>query len=281
MTTHFRKVTTLVVGGTGKTGARVADGLNAAGQRVRVTSRRGTPSFDWARPENWSEVIGGAEQLYISYAPDLALPTAAAQIGEFTRLAVRQGTRRIVLLSGRGEPECEPAERAVQSSGAAWTILRCSWFNQNFSDGALLPAVLSGVIRMPAGDVVEPFIDTRDIADVATATLSAPGHDGKIYELTGPQLLDFGDVASAISSASGLSVRYQAVSEAEYAEDLAAIFPSDLAGWLAALFNRVLDGRNAHTTQDVERVLGRAPRGFASFAREAAARGVWGARAAV
>ncbi|MCA9627451.1 MAG: hypothetical protein KC766_07290 [Myxococcales bacterium] len=280
MVNHFHKVKTLVVGGTGKTGALVAQALRARGQSVAVTSRGGNPSFDWERPEGWSEVLGCSEQLYISYAPDLALPSAASQIAELTRLAVSQGTRRIVLLSGRGEPECEPAEEAARASGAECTILRCSWFNQNFSEGALLPAVLSGVIRMPAGDVVEPFTDTRDIADVAVACLTRAGHGGSTYELTGPRLLGFADVAREIGDASGRALRYQAVSEAAYAGDLAAFVPTELAVWLAGLFARVLDGRNSHVSGDVERVLGRAPRDFAAFAREVAAQGVWGERAA-
>ncbi len=279
MAKHFPKVTTLVVGGTGKTGALVAQSLEAMGHAARVTSRQGSPSFDWERSENWSDVIGDAEQLYISYAPDLALPSAAPQLAELTRIAVSRGTRRIVLLSGRGEPECEPAERVVRESGAAWTILRCAWFNQNFSDGALLPAVLSGCIRMPAGDVREPFIDTRDIAEVAVAALTQPGHDGVVYELTGPRLLGFADVAAEISEASQRAVHYEAVSEQAYAEDLSAFLPAELAAWLAALFGRVLDGRNAQTTSDVQRVLGRPPRDFSSFARQAAARGTWSARA--
>ncbi|MCA9646618.1 MAG: NmrA family transcriptional regulator [Polyangiaceae bacterium] len=280
MTQHFRKVTTLVVGGTGKTGTEVVKGLRAIGQSVGVTSRQGDPAFDWNAPSNWPEVVGNAEQLYISYAPDLALPTAAPQIAELVRIAVAQGTRRIVLLSGRGEPECEPAERAVRESGAAWTILRCSWFNQNFSDGALLPAVLSGTVRMPAGEVREPFIDTRDIADCAIVALSQPGHDAATYELTGPRLLGFADAAREISSASGTPLRYQAVSVAEYASDLAEYFPKDLGEWLAALFNRVLDGRNAQTTPDVQRLLGRQARDFSAFAKETAARGVWRGEAA-
>ncbi|MEZ4370116.1 MAG: hypothetical protein R3B07_04795 [Polyangiaceae bacterium] len=280
MTKHFRKVTTLVVGGTGKTGAEVAKGLKALGQAVAVTSRHADPAFDWNDPSNWPEVVGSAEQLYISYAPDLALPAAAEQITELARIAVAQGTRRIVLLSGRGEPECEPAEQAVRKAGAAWTILRCSWFNQNFSEGALAPAVLSGVLRMPAGEVREPFIDTRDIAACAVVALSQPGHEGAIYELTGPRLLGFADAAREISQASGQPLGYQSVSVAEYARDLSAHFPPDLAEWLAALFGRVLDGRNAHTTPDVARLLGRQGRDFSDFVRAAAASGAWGARAA-
>lgn len=271
---------TLVLGGTGKTGRRVADQLTALGHPVRIGSRGGQPRFDWDDPAGWPAALDGVTAVYITYQPDLAFPGAAEAIGAFTRLAVDGGVQRLVLLSGRGEEGAWPAERAVRDAGdavgAAWTVLRASWFAQNFSEHFLLGPVLDGVIALPAGDVAEPFIDVDDVAAVAVAALTSPDHHGMTYELTGPRSLTFADVAAELSSALGGDVAYLAVTPEEYAAGaVAAGVPEDEVGPLTELFTKVLDGRNAHVTGDVEAVLGRPAGDFAAYARMAAAAGVW------
>jgi uncharacterized protein YbjT (DUF2867 family) len=136
--------------------------------------------------------------------------------------------------------------------------------------------VLSGVIALPAGDVAEPFVDVEDIADVAVAALTEDGHAGQTYELTGPRLLTFAEAAAEIGAATGRDVRYVPVSPEEYAR-LAVehgVPPEEVEG-LAALFSEVLDGRNAHLADGVQRALGREPRDFRDYVRTAAASGVW------
>lgn len=268
MTTNF-----LVVGGTGKTGRRVADRLRERGVGVRITSRRGVPPFDWSDRETWAPVLKGIDAAYLTYYPDLVVPEAAADISAFAELAVAQGVRHLVLLSGRGEAEAEACERIVRASGTGWTVLRCSWFAQNFSEHFLLDAVRGGEIALPAGTVTEPFVDVRDIADVALKVLTEPGHDGQLYELTGPRLLSFADAAAEIAAASGRNVRYVPVSAAEYAAT-AVEYGVPEAETLVELFARVLDGRNESVTHDVERVLGRPATDFEAFARDAAATGI-------
>ncbi|WP_086841897.1 sugar nucleotide-binding protein [Amycolatopsis kentuckyensis] len=271
MTTNF-----LVVGGTGKTGRRVADRLRERGGTVRITSRRGTPPFAWSDRGTWAEVLTGADAVYLTYYPDLAVPEAAGDIRAFTDLAVAAGVRHLVLLSGRGEEEAEACEGIVRAAGTGWTILRCSWFAQNFSEHFLLDAVRAGEIVLPAGTVTEPFVDVRDIADVAVRVLTEPGHTGQLYELTGPRLLSFADAAAEIAAASGRDVRYVPVSAGEFAAAAARQgVPEPEVGALTELFAHVLDGRNESVTHDVARVLGRPATDFAEFAREAAATGVW------
>ncbi|MEU8638648.1 NmrA family transcriptional regulator [Amycolatopsis sp. NPDC048633] len=271
MTTNF-----LVVGGTGKTGRRVADRLRERGLPVRTTSRRGAPPFDWGDRETWAPVLEGVSSVYLTYYPDLVVPEAAADIRAFTELAVAHGIGHLVLLSGRGEEEAEACERIVADAGTGWTVLRCSWFAQNFSEHFLLDAVRGGEIALPAGTVTEPFVDVRDIADVAVKVLTEPGHTGQLYELTGPRLLSFADAAADISAASGRDVRYVPVSAEDYAATAVEYgVPEEEAGALTELFARVLDGRNESMTHDVERVLGRPATDFAGFARDAAATGVW------
>ena len=205
--------TTLVLGGTGKTGRRVAERLWALDRPVRVGSRRGTPPFDWDDRSTWAGALRDVGSVYIAYYPDLAFPGAAEAIGAFSRAAVASGVRRLVLLSGR-EAQALPSEEAVRTAGVESTVIRASWFAQNFSEHFLLEAVRAGVIALPAGDVAEPFIDVDDIADIAVAALTEDGHAGELYEVTGPRLLTFADVAAELTLATGREVRYLAVSPA-------------------------------------------------------------------
>jgi uncharacterized protein YbjT (DUF2867 family) len=271
-----RQQMTLVVGGTGKTGRRVLERLQARGLPVRAGSRSGEPPFDWDDRATWAPALHGATAAYVSFYPDLAVPGAADTVGAFARLAVQSGVRRLVLLSGRGEEEAQRAEQLVQDAGAEWTVVRCSWFSQNFSEDYLLEPVRAGEVALPVGDVPEPFVDVEDIADVAVAALTEDGHAGRVYELTGPRLLTFADAVAEIARAAGRPVRLVVVPTEAYVSAMAEHgVPDDVVSLLRYLFAEVLDGRNAHVTDGVQQALGREPRDFADYAREAAATGVW------
>jgi uncharacterized protein YbjT (DUF2867 family) len=266
---------TLVLGGTGKTGRRVVERLGGRDVPVRVGSRSGEPPFDWEDKATWEPALRDVESVYVSYYPDLAVPGAVEAVRSLAELAVENGVRRLVLLSGRGEPEAERAEAAVRDSGADLTILRSTWFMQNFSEDYMLEHVLSGEIRLPAGDVPTPFLDVDDIADVAVAALTDDRHAGQLYELTGPRSLTFAEAAAEIAEATGREIRYVPVSLEEHAAEAAEHgVPAEVVELLTYLFDEVVDGRNANTTDAVRRALGREPRDFKDYAREAAA-GVW------
>jgi uncharacterized protein YbjT (DUF2867 family) len=268
--------TTLVLGGTGKTGRRVTERLTALGEPVQIGSRSGEPPFDWEKPETWAPALRGVSSVYVSYYPDLAVPGAVEVVGSFARLAVEKGVPRLVLLAGRGEAEAELAEQAVRDSGADITIVRATWFMQNFSEDYMIEHILAGAIALPAGDTPEPFVDADDIADVAVAALTDDKHVGELYELTGPRLLTFGEAAEEISNATGRDIPYVPVSLEEHAAVAAEQgVPVQVIDLLTYLFSEVLDGRNAHVTDGVQRALGREPRDFHEFARDAAATGVW------
>jgi uncharacterized protein YbjT (DUF2867 family) len=267
---------TLVLGATGKTGRRVAQRLWDRGFSVRAGSRSGEPPFDWNDRETWTPALHGVNAAYVTFYPDLAIPGAAAAVGDFAKTAVENEVRRLVLLSGRGEEGALLGEQAVQDSGADWTILRSTWFSQNFSEGFFVDQVLSGEVAIPVGSVPEPFVDADDIADVAVAALTEEGHEGKLYELTGPRLLTFEEAVDEIARATNRQLRYVPVSMDEFESILAeAKVPSEFQWLLTYLFNEVLDGRNAHVVDGVERALGREPRDFSEYARDAAATGVW------
>jgi uncharacterized protein YbjT (DUF2867 family) len=267
---------TLIIGGTGKTGRRVAARLQERGLPVRIGSRNGAPPFDWEDRATWAPALHGTRAAYISFFPDIAVPGAPEAIAELARVALAGGTRRLVLLSGRGEEEAERAERELIASGADWTIVRCSWFSQNFSEAYLLDPILAGEVALAAGDVPEPFVDVEDIAAVAVAALTEDGHANQLYELTGPRLLTFPDAVAEIAEATGRGIRYIPVTIDEYAAALAEYDLSDDEAWLIRyLFTEVLDGRNANLADGVQRALGREPRDFSEYVRETAATGVW------
>ncbi len=261
----------LVLGGTGKTGRRIVQRLQSAGIPVRVGSRTAPQPFDWSDRTTWAPALRGIRTVYVSYFPDLAVPGAPDDVAALTELAVATGVTRLVLLSGRGEEEAETCERIVQAAGVEWTILRCAWFNQNFSEDYLQEAVNGGEVALPVGAVPEPFVDADDIADVAVAALTGTGHVGQLYELTGPRLLTFADAVAEIAAATGRAITFVQVPPQDYA----AALPPELADLLMYLFTTVLDGRNAHLTGDVQRALGRPARDFTDFAKAAAASGAW------
>jgi uncharacterized protein YbjT (DUF2867 family) len=269
----------LVLGGSGKVGQRIAARLTTQGVPVRIGARSAAPPFDWNDSATWSQTLDGVQTAFLSYAPDLAVPGASQAVAEFTEQAAAHGVARVVLLSGRGEEEAEAAERLVQHGPLPWTIVRCSWFAQNFSENFLLDPILAGQVALPLDTVTEPFVDCDDIAEVATEALLNDRHTGQLYELTGPRLLTFPDAIREIAHAARRPIRFSTITLEEFTADLAAagLGPEEVS-LVAYLFSTVLDGRNSSLNNGVERALGRPPRDFADYARETARTGVWSAR---
>ncbi len=265
----------LVIGATGKTGSRVAARLETRGQPVRRGSRASATPFDWEAPETWAPTLTGARAAYVTYFPDLAFPGAVEKLESVADTAKDVGVEHLVLLSGRGEHHARLGEDVVRASGVDFTIVRAAWFAQNFSEGYLRDPILSGVLPMPGGDVAEPIIDIDDIADVAAAALTEEGHRGRLYEVTGPRLMTFAEMAETLSEATGQPVRHIPISFEDFHANLAQAGGTFVADVFTAIARETLDGRNAHTTDGVMQALGRPPRDFAAFARAAAKAGAW------
>jgi uncharacterized protein YbjT (DUF2867 family) len=265
----------LVIGATGKTGHRVASRLEALGLRVRRGSRRSATPFDWEAPETWAPALRGARAAYVTYFPDLAFPGAVEKLESLCETARDADVGHLVLLSGRGEHHARLGEEVVRNSGVDFTIVRAAWFAQNFSEGYLRDPVLAGVLPMPGGDVAEPIIDIDDIADVAVAALTEDGHKGELYEVTGPRLMTFADMAAELSRATGREIRHIPIRFEEFHANIAQAGGDFVGDVFTAIARETLDGRNAHTTDGVMRALGRGPRDFADFARAAARSGAW------
>ncbi|MFF3705036.1 NmrA family NAD(P)-binding protein [Streptomyces phaeochromogenes] len=276
MTENTRNETVLVTGASGKTGRQVAESAKAAGFDVRAASRSSEVRFDWYDSSTWAEALRGADAAYLAYTPDIGAPGAAENIAALARLAQELGVRRLVMLSARGERQAEPAERALRESGAEWTVVQADWFFQNFSEGLLLEGVRSGEFVFPAGEVKVPFIDTRDLADVVVKALTDSSYAGRTLEITGARLLTFREAMAEITAAAGREIRYVPVPTKEYGAILAGFgLPPEEVAFMEEVFDGLLDGGNARSTETVRQVLGRAPRDFTDFARELAATGVW------
>ena len=264
-----------VIGATGKTGRLVVEGLRALGVDVAGRSRRSDPPFDWDDRSGWPAALAGARALYVTYVPDLAVARATDDVAALLAVAREAGVEQVVLLSGRGEAGAERAEQLVAGSGLRFTLVRAAWFGQNFTEGALLDGVLSGVVALPTRGVAEPFVDTRDIADVVVAALTQPGHDGRLHELTGPRSLTFAEAAAEIAAASGRPVQHLDLPAEDFRAAVAADAGAEYAAMLTDLCEEVFDGRNVAPTDGVPRALGRPARDFRDLCREAAAAGVW------
>lgn len=270
---------TLVLGSTGKTGRRIVERLQRRQETFRPGSRGWKVPFHWEDASNWSDLLQGIEQVYISFQPDLAVPYAFDRLKLFVVAARVNGVRKLVLLSGRGEAEAQACEELIIQSGLDWTILRCSWFMQNFSESFLLDSILANEVVLPVITAKEPFIDAEDIADVAVSALLDNGHAGKIYELTGPELLSFQEATARIARATGRLIAYREIYMKEYTAALKSYqVPDEQIRLMEYLFTEVLDGRNESLTDDVERVLNRKPTGFDAYVSKTMQTGVWGGR---
>lgn len=266
----------VIIGGLGKTGGRVAARLKARGVAFRSASRSTSPAFDWTDRASWAAALGDAKTAYVTYQPDLAVPAAADDIGALAEAARKTGVEHVVLLSGRGEDSAVASEERLKASGLDYTVLRASWFNQNFSEGVFLDGILAGALALPADRVREPFVDLDDVADAAVEALLNPAHRSKTYELTGPHLLSFADAVAEIAAASGREIGYVPLPLPVFLEEMrAAGLPEDLLWLMTELFTNTLDGRNESIHTDIEDLIGRPARAFSSFAREIAMTGTW------
>jgi len=268
----------LIIGKNGKTGARVNKRLQSLGYETRPVSRSTTPSFDWENPVTWPSVIKGTRSAYVTYQPDLAVPNAEASIKEFVEVATENGLEHIVLLSGRGEDGAQRAEEVLKDSGLSWNIVRCSWFSQNFSETFMLEGILAGELVLPAADTVEPFVDADDIADVAVAVLTEPGHRNRLYELTGPRALTFAQCIKEISEPLGRPVKYTTIPVDDYINALHEQgTPKEVQWLIRELFTVVFDGRNSTVMPGVQAALNRPPTDFKFYVQKTIGTGVWNA----
>lgn len=267
----------LVIGGTGKTGRRVVEQLKKKGIEPRIGSRNSSPSFDWDDKETWISALNGIEKMYVTYYPDLAIPGAKAAIESLTHLAVELGVQKMVLLSGKGETEAEACEKIVMNAGINYNIVRASWFNQNWSESFFLDSIISGEVALPMSDILIPFVDANDIAEVAATVLLDDSFDGQIIEVTGPELITFKDIVNIISKTSNRSLNFYDITLEQYIEGMKQMkIPNEVVWLIEYLFSHVLTNpSNQLVVNDIERVLGRKAKTFSEYALETSKTGIW------
>ena len=266
----------LIIGKNAKTGWRVDRRLQALGYPTRAVSRSTSPAFDWEDQGTWRAAMSGARSAYITFHPDLAIPTAEQAIRDFVALGTELGLQHLVLLSGRGEDGARRAERVLEESGLDWNVVRASWFMQNFSENFMIEGILNGELMLPAGDIAEPFIDIDDIADVAVAALTRHELRNRVFEVSGPQAMTFAQCVEAISGATGYLVKYTQIPMESFIDGLRDQGAPEPLQWLMReLFSVVLDGRNSTPASGVEEALGRPATDFNEYLRKVIATGAW------
>ncbi len=267
----------LVIGGTGKTGRRVAETLTELGHHVRVGTRNNNPKFDWDDHSTFKSALRGIDRVYIVYYPDLAVPGAREAITTLTETALSEGVGKVVLLSGKGETEAEACELIVANSGLNYTLVRASWFNQNFSEGAFKDLVMAGQVALPMPKAEIPFVDADDIAEVVTEVLLDDSYNGDTITVTGPRKMTFKEVVDAMAEGLSRDIQYIPISLEQFKEGMkAAGLPESYVWLFGYLFQDVLGNEeNQVVSNDIERVLGRKAIDFTEYVTKTVHTGIW------
>ena len=265
----------LVTGATGKTGSRIASILEKEGHPVRRGSRSSECYFDWQQPESWVESLANVRAVYICYYPDFAFPGALTVLENFIDQAKSANVEQVVMITGRGESSAQRAEKIILKSGLDATVLRSAWFAQNFSEGSLLAPLMSGVVPMPGDGIAEPLVDLDDFAEVAARVLTEFGHEGKTYEVTGPELINFEQVAEIFSQVLNRSIQYVPITFEQFHRELEQATDILYADIVTNIARETFDGRNAKVGDGVAQVLHRKPHSFYQFAEKALVSGIW------
>jgi len=276
----------ILVTGAGVTGSEVARQLSATGRQTRALVRspeRAEPvrklgvqliEGDFANRESWKRALDGVAAVFNITVPH---PDTVAWNAVFIECAKQSGVKHVVQLSGMTVSPSSPAgfhrqmsqcDEALKASGLSCTILQPNVFHQNILRMAA-PIRAHGRFRLAAGDAHISMIDVRDVAEVAVKSLTEGGHTNRVYVLTGPETVTYFDVARSLSEALGKLIVYEALTENEAARELIdSGVPEPVARSRVGVHRSLATGAFAEVTGDVQRLLRRAPRSFAEFARD-------------
>jgi uncharacterized protein YbjT (DUF2867 family) len=281
----------LVTGATGTSGREVIHRLSEMGAAFKAMVRKATDRealagrgiaavvADYRDPERLSEALAGVEQVYLIGPTD---PPQVTHEGDVVEVASRAGVRRIVKQSAMNAHDMSACtfkrwngmvERQVMESGLAYTILRPTGFMQNFVNYDSVGIAAEAVLRSPRREARVSWIDVRDIAAVAAAVLTEEGHDGRVYDLTGPEALSDQDIAVKLSAATGREIRYEPLLDAEWVRLMRSRgLPVSMVRSMLSLHLAYRAESPGPVTGWVEVLSGQAPRRFDAFAREHAER---------
>ena len=267
----------LVLGATGTIGGKIAALLVARGERVKAASRKASPvagteavAIDLADGGSITAALDGVDRLFAIVPAGYLDP-----VGLLSPIIDAAASRKIkvVLMTVLGVDADDSIpyrqlELRLEKSGTPFAVIRPNWFADNFHT-YWREGVRHGVISVPAGEGKTSFIDTRDIAESAVALLTSSAHDGKAYNLTGPEALSYGEAAAILSEVTGKTIRYQASDDAAFVSLLTgAGVPEDYARFLASIFHPVREGWTAGLSGDVETLTGKPPRSVRTYAED-------------
>ena len=269
---HDNYDTVLLTSGFGKTGRAIAERLSVQGLGFCAASRTTPTKFDWKDKATWPTALKGKKSVYLCFAPDIVLPGSRQCISDFIKTAEQYDCEKLVLLSCRGVEEAEACETIVHQSNLETTVVRSSWFFQNFLEDDFARMITEGALTLPSADIEEPYIDVEDVADVIVKVLTEAGHTGKTYEITGSQSLSFRQMAKEMSDAFGRTIQLCDTPHRKFVFDLAgSSAPSEVIWLFDFLFDYILDGRNSRPTNRFFGLMGRHPRSIQEFLASVAA----------
>ena len=240
-----------------------------------------TVIIDYERPETLRAGFDGCDTLF------LLGPNAPNQLeleGNAVEAAKAAGVRRIVKQSvARAEEESyilarvhRQVEKAIESSGLAWTFLRPNSFMQNAVTFMGETIRGEGAFYSASGEAKVSHVDVRDIAAVAVKVLTGTSYDGKAYTLCGPEALSYDELAGELSKALGRPISHISLSPSDLKGGMmAAGMPETIADRLLDLERFFREDGGSFTTEDIKQVTGQEPRRYADYIRETAATGVW------
>jgi uncharacterized protein YbjT (DUF2867 family) len=263
----------LVTGATGTVGREVVRLLHTSGSKVRALSRNPekgnfpagveAAAGDLTKPETLSAALEGVEKVFW-VLPSVGQPADSS----FPLIARQHGVRHIVLLSAFAidfGPENAiarhhmNAEQAVRESGADWTFLRPGAFMTNALQW-VESIRTQGMVHVPFGDISSSPVDSRDIAAVAEKALSTDRHVGKIYSLTGPELMTPRQQVRILGEALGRDLGFETIPDGIARENMLRHMPAEIVDAIIDLNKRGQDYSTVLPT--VEDVTGRSPLGF-------------------
>lgn len=232
--------------------------------------------FSFADRTTWDAALAGVTTLFLLFP--LPHPgTAKSWMLPFVEAAGKAGVRHIIYLSvpTAGETKLVPhytVERAIEASGMDYTFLRAAFFSQNLCRDITTHAVdiaRSDEIIVPAGKGGTSFVDSRDVAEVAVKVMRDPAaHAGQAYVLTGPEILDYHQVAAIFSEELGRPIRYREPSLFRFWRTVGPRVTWDTLLFMTGVYVLTRRGKNRDMTDTLPQLLGRSPRTMRDFVRD-------------
>ncbi len=281
--------TILVTGATGTIGSQVVQALKGQSDvKVRVAVRNAAKAdklkggnveavdFEYNKPELLEAAVKGVQKLFLVTPFDQDQVNLAAKLIDAAKVA---GVQHIVKLSAMGV-EHEPGiqlgrwhrtvERYIAGSGVKYTFLRPNNFMENFIN--YYPPAKDGNIYLPFGQGAVSWVAGADVAAVAAAALTRPGHENQAYTLTGSEALTITQVANILGEVSGRKVQHVDVPEAAARKAMLDLgMPAWMVDGMMELHAIGKAGYAAAVSDTVQKLIGRAPLSFAQFAQQNAA----------